>query len=409
MEIMETPVVKFNKEDRPDFYRVLRKRVNAHFTDNNISRHANYQMIFKTGCMLALYFTPLLLMITGQITEMWSMIACWIGMGLGMSGIGLAIMHDANHGAYSINPKINRIIGYILNFTGGYHNNWKIQHNVLHHSYTNIHGHDEDIEKGIIRFSPTQKRRPIYVIQVLYAPLLYGIMTLYWLVGKDFQQVIRYRKKNLLASQGLTFAQAMTHILINKTLYVILTVALPIMVLPFAWWQTMLGFLLMHFICGLILALIFQPAHVIEETDFFMPSETGSVENSWAIHQMRTTSNFANGSTFFSWCIGGLNYQIEHHLFPNICHVHYKALAPIVKQTAKEFGIPYYHHKTFFHAVKSHFSLLHALGTGSYDKRVLKNIVSVINISNLCLIKNTNLFLVYSMTLSSTMLRLEKR
>ena len=125
----------------------------------------------------------------------------------------------------------------------------------------------------------------------------------------------------------------------------------------------------MQFISGMILALIFQPAHVVQETEFFV-AEDGSVENNWAIHQMKTTSNFANGSVIFSWLIGGLNYQIEHHLFPNICHVHYKDIAPIVKETAKEFGVPYYHNKTFYSALVSHFTLLNELGTGAYDKRL---------------------------------------
>ena len=128
----------------------------------------------------------------------------------------------------------------------------------------------------------------------------------------------------------------------------------------------------MHLICGLILALIFQPAHVIEETNFFRMAEDGSLENNWAIHQMRTTANFANKSTFFSWFVGGLNFQIEHHLFPNICHVHYKKISKIVQQTAEEFNVPYYQHETFLGAVRSHFSLLNALGTGAYDRQLVK-------------------------------------
>jgi len=140
------------------------------------------------------------------------------------------------------------------------------------------------------------------------------------------------------------------------------------MVVDLPWTQVLLGYLVMHFICGMILALIFQPAHVIEETDFYKTDENGSVENNWAIHQLRTTANFANGSRLFSWFIGGLNYQIEHHLFPHICHVHYRNIAGIVKQTAEKHNVPYYHHKTFLGAVISHFSLLNSLGTGKYDR-----------------------------------------
>ena len=146
-----------------------------------------------------------------------------------------------------------------------------------------------------------------------------------------------------------------------------LFVALPIVVVDLVWWQTLLGFMLMHFICGLILAFVFQPAHIGGETEFFIPDGEGSVENDWAKHQLLTTANSAHGSTVFSWFIGGLNYQIEHHLFANICHVHYKSISPIVKQTALDYGLPYHQHRTFLGALKSHFTLLNDLGTGKYD------------------------------------------
>lgn len=368
---MGTPVVKFNKEDKPEFFRVLRQRVNQHFKDRNISKHANFDMKVKTAFMLALYFTPLALLLSGIFTNAWLITLLWIAMGFGMSGIGLSVMHDANHGSYSKNQSVNNLLGFVLNFMGGFHVNWKIQHNVLHHSYTNVHGFDEDIDKGVMRFSPDQEHKGMFKYQAFYAPFLYGLMTIYWFVAKDYEQLFRYRRKKLLAGQGLTFRSALFQILFHKTWYITLTLILPIIILSIPWWQTLLGFLLMHFISGLILALIFQPAHVIEETDFFKTDENGSVENNWAIHQMKTTANFANKSTYFSWFVGGLNYQIEHHLFPHICHIHYKDISKIVKQTAHEFDVPYYQHETFFGAVKSHFTLLNQLGTGAYDRKKL--------------------------------------
>ena len=367
---MSTPsVVKFNTADQPEFFPELRKRVSKHFKDKKISQNANLEMKIKTAFMIGLYFIPLALMVTGVVSSLLGVLAMWVLMGLGMSGIGLSIMHDANHGSYSKNKHINNVLGFLVNFTGGYHNNWKIQHNVLHHSFTNVHEFDEDIDKGIMRFSPNQPQKNGYRFQAFYAPFLYGLMTIYWLVAKDFQQLVRYKEKNLLAGQGLTLKKAMTEIIFHKMWYVALFIALPLITIALPWYQIMAGFFLMHFICGLFLALIFQPAHVIEETEFFVPDHSGSVENNWAIHQMKTTSNFANGSGAFSWFIGGLNYQIEHHLFPNICHVHYKDISPIVKQTALEFNVPYYHHSTFLKALSSHFTLLNELGTGEYDKK----------------------------------------
>lgn len=367
---MSTPAVKFNRKDQPEFFKVLNTRVKNYFQEKNISRHANLNMRLKTLFMLCLYFLPLVALITLPINSFWTMLSLWFIMGLGMSGIGLAIMHDANHGSYSSSKRVNSIVGFVINFVGGYHVNWKIQHNVLHHSFTNIHGHDEDLDKGVLRLSPDREHNPAFKYQAYYASFFYSLMTIYWFLVKDFQQLIKFNKQDLLEAQGITFWSGMAEVLLYKTGYAVLVLVLPIMMIDLPWPQVLFGFLMMHFMTGLILAFIFQPAHIIEETDFFQPDEYGSVENSWAIHQLKTTANFANDSRIFSWCIGGLNYQIEHHLFPNICHVHYRHISKIVKQTAEEYELPYHQHKTFYKALRSHFVTLNDLGTGQYDERM---------------------------------------
>lgn len=369
---MKSTLAKFNVQDRPEFFKELRKRVNSYFKDNNISKYANLNMKVKTAFMVSLYFVPFILILTGVVSTVWPVLIMWMLMGFGMSGIGLSIMHDANHGSYSKNQNVNNALGFLIHFIGGYSYNWKIQHNVLHHSFTNVDGHDEDIDSGIIRLSPNQKRKGIHRFQVYYAPFFYGLMTIYWSMAKDFEQIVRYKRKDLLQTQGLTFKKAITQIIFSKIGYFALIFVLPMLLSGVLWWQTLIGYLLMHFICGLTLALIFQSAHVLEETEFFLPDENGSVENNWAIHQMKTTANFSNKSRWFSWLIGGLNFQIEHHLFPNICHVHYRKISKIVKETAEEFHVPYYQHKTFIGALKSHFTLVNKLGTGKYDKNLSK-------------------------------------
>ena len=365
---MNVSFVKFNKNDRPEFYRELNRRVNKYFEENNISKYANLSMKLKTVFMAGLYFVPFALLLFGGFTSIWTITALWAVMGFGMSGIGLSIMHDANHGSYSKNKFVNKALGFTLNFIGGYHVTWKIQHNVLHHSFTNVHELDEDLNQKIMRLSPHQERKPIFKYQVYYIPVLYGLLSLFRFLVKDFQQLFRYHKYDLLKGQGHTFTTAFAQILFNKVWYFMLTFVLPLLVLDFPWWQIVLGFLLMHFICGLILAFIFQPAHVVDDNEFYVPDENGSVENNWAIHEMRTTTNFATDNPIFTWLVGGLNYQIEHHLFPNICHVHYRDISNIVKETAQEFDVPYHSHKTFLGALKSHFSFLDQLGTGEYDR-----------------------------------------
>ncbi len=360
--------VKFNPNEQPEFIIELRQRVRTYFNENKLSTHANLNMVIKTVFMLAIYLVPIAIFIFGDVESFALSFALWGLMGFGMAGIGMSVMHDANHGAYSKRKWVNKGVGLLVNLVGGYHINWIIQHNVLHHSFTNVHGHDEDIEQAIMRFSPDQERKNIFKYQVFYAPLLYGLLTIYWLVYKDIEQLIRYQKLGLLKAQGLNPTKAWTQMITGKLIYVLLVVVLPLTLGGMIWWHWLLGFLFMHFLAGLILALIFQPAHVLEETEFYVPEE-GSLENSWAIHQMKTTANFANKSKWFSWLIGGLNFQIEHHLFPQICHVHYADLSSIVKETAIKHNVPYHQHKTFGRALKSHFSLLSALGTGSYDQR----------------------------------------
>src|SRR5690606_24409064 len=140
------------------------------------------------------------------------------------------------------------------------------------------------------------------------------------------------------------------------------TLILPMVFLSFTWWQVCIGFFAMHFVAGFILAIIFQPAHVVEGTEFPMPDDSVNMQNTWALHQVATTSNFANNSRLFSWYVGCLNFQIEHHLFPNVCHVHYRHLASIVRSTAEEFNVPYRTLPTFLQALLGHGRLLWDLG-----------------------------------------------
>ncbi len=357
--------VKFNTKDRPDFHKVLRKRVNKYFKENNISKYATNGMVFKTVFMVALYLVPYILMLTVFKDSTVGVFAMYFLMSLGMTGIGLSVMHDANHGAYSKNQKVNRSLGYLLNLVGGSDLNWRIQHNVLHHTYTNIEHYDEDIDTQVFRMSPNQERKPMHRFQAYYAIFFYGLMTIYWLVSKDIEGIVRYKKKGLLEGQGVTFRSALITIIIQKIVYLAFFFFLPIYITTVGWGVILGAFLMMHFISGVILALIFQPAHVIEETEFYVPDENLSMESNWAIHQLRTTSDFAKDSKLFSWYVGGLNYQVEHHLFPNICHVHYKAISKIVKETAEEYNVPYHAHKTFFEALKSHFGVLNKFGKGA--------------------------------------------
>jgi linoleoyl-CoA desaturase len=346
-----------------DFVAILNKRVNEYFKTRNLSRHANPEMVIKTIVMFGLYMIPYFMIVTSTVTGTFWLIVMIFIMGIGLAGIGLSVMHDANHGAYSGTAWINTVIGYSLNFIGANVFNWKMQHNVLHHTYTNVHDEDEDISpRGVLRMSPHSKWVFIHRYQFIYAWFLYGLMTIVWMVTKDFIRLIRYQKLGLIKKHNANLTKEWIILLGTKLFYAGYIFVIPVLVTSLTWWQVLLGFFMMHYLAGFILAIIFQPAHVIEGTAYPLPDENRSLENSWAVHQLLTTTNYGNSSRWFSWYVGGLNFQIEHHLFPNICHVHYRKISVIVKDTAKEFGLPYKSVKTFIGALAMHARLLKQLG-----------------------------------------------
>ena len=188
-------------------------------------------------------------------------------------------------------------------------------------------------------------------------------MSLYWIVAKDFVQFRRYVRNGVNQKSAKENTIAMIRIVILKVVYFTIMIGMPVFILGTSDLVTVLcGFLLMHFIAGVVLTVIFQLAHTVEGTSHPLPNAEGNIENEWAIHQLNTTVNFSRSNKWLSWYVGGLNFQVEHHLFPRVCHVHYPAIAPIVKQTAEEFGVPYLENPTFGSALRSHLNTLRRFG-----------------------------------------------
>jgi linoleoyl-CoA desaturase len=354
--------ITFSSTNR-DFAVTLNKRVNEYFKNNNINRHANAEMIIKTAFMFGLYFIPYFLILAGAVTGSFALIIMTVIMGIGLAGVGLSVMHDANHGAYSKKTWVNTVIGYSLNLIGANAFNWKIQHNVLHHTFTNVHEEDEDIRpRGALRMTPHARWKKIHQYQHIYAWFLYGLMTLTWMFASDFSRLIRYQKNGMARKHKAVMAKEWLILIGTKIFYVTYIFIIPFVLTSLLWWQIIIGLVIMHYLAGFILAIIFQPAHVIEGTEFPLPNEDYAIEHNWTVHQLLTTTNFGNGSRWFSWYVGGLNFQIEHHLFPNVCHVHYRKIASIVKETTAEFGLPYKSSRTFIGALAGHARLLKELG-----------------------------------------------
>jgi linoleoyl-CoA desaturase len=354
--------VKFATTRGPGFYDTLRKRVDSYFKENNISTYANRPMVVKTVSMLSMYVIPYLVIMLVQ-PPLYVMFLLTVLMGIGMAGIGASVMHDANHGSYSRNQTTNKLLGYTLNLLGGNVFTWKMQHNVNHHSFTNIYHADEDIEGTFfLRFSPNAPLRKIHKAQHIYSWFFYGFMTIAWVFWKDYIKFAKHindgtnrnsRKKNLAE-----FAELIAF----KLVYMFYIGFLPLFFLDITFAQFAIGFFTIHFTAGFILSIIFQLAHLVEGTSHPEPDEKGNIEEEWAVHQLYNTCNFATRNRLITWFAGGLNFQVEHHLFPRICHIHYSALSEIVKKTAQDFGIPYLENKSFTGALVSHGRMIKKLG-----------------------------------------------
>ena len=360
---MKIPVVRFSR-DTSGFAKVLRERVETYFETTGKKKSGGFKMYLKSAIMLSLYFVPWALITFGLAgTGIWFWLA-EILMGLGLAGIGLNIMHDGNHNSYSSKSWVNTLMGRTIDLVGGNADMWKIQHNVLHHTFTNISGLDEDINPvGVMRFSPDAPYKPIYKYQHIYAWFFYSLMTLLWMLPKDWTALYRYGKKDLIKTTGKTSKGLFFYMLTTKAVYFTYSLILPMIFSGAAWWMVILGWVVMHLIAGLTLAIIFQPAHVLEHNTFEKATEKGiQIDASRLEHQLMTTANFGTKNRLIAYFFGGLNFQIEHHLFPNICHVHYSAISKIVRETAKEFNLPYRSDISFAKAVQLHGEFLKNLG-----------------------------------------------
>lgn len=353
--------VKFINKNQAAFFGILRAKVDDYFQKNNLQKHGNNSLVFKAFFMLSLYLIPYIFILIGNFTPLINILLCII-MGLGVAGTGMSVMHDAIHGSFSNKNWLNKFFGASIYTLGGNAYNWEVQHNQLHHTYTNIHEIDEDITgKFLLRLNFSEKKKWIHRFQHIYAFFLYSLMTLSFL-WKDFKEIKLF---NQLSKEGFVKAfpaKELAILIFSKIAYILFICVLPIFVLNISFGQWLVGFMAMHITSGLILSTIFQLAHVVEGVEMPAPDENSCVENTWAVHQLNTTANFFGRSKLLSWYIGGLDYQIEHHLFPKISHIYYKDISKIVAETAKEYGIAYNSKGGFFKALKSHIYMLKHLG-----------------------------------------------
>ena len=355
MEKQTHPV--FSAGSKNPFASRLKELIDSEYFKNKISRYGNMEMYTKTAILFTAFFVLYACIIASSRSHVpWFL--CVLE-GLTIAGVGFCVMHDANHGSYSANKKVNNILSYSLNLVGGVNFIWQLQHNFSHHTYTNIDGHDHDIEVPyILRFSPQQKWYWWQRFQFLYVIPVYAVYYFLWIFILDPYKYYTFCKENKDKKSKLGIKIHLNFFL-TKIFILFMWIVIPKLVLGFVPWVALL---IIGMTCSIVISLVFQLAHTVEGTQFPSPDEKGVMQEEFAVHQVKTTSNFSPKSFILDWYLGGLNHQVEHHLFPRICHVHYKKISVYVEKTCKEFNVTYNCHKNLISAIWSHFVFLFRMG-----------------------------------------------
>jgi linoleoyl-CoA desaturase len=352
--------VTFNNKNKV-FFNALKSEVDAYFERNGLKKTGNWKLYLKTMILIPSAVGIYSVLMFVNMPALLSVLL-WFVFGLNMAAIGFNIMHDACHGSFSTKGWVNYVFGPTNNFLGGNAFLWKLKHNIIHHTYTNIDGVDDDINNmPFLRQCSSQPLKPMHKFQSAYMFLLYGFTSLFMF----FMDYIKYFSKKVYTTplKTMDFSE---HLMfwVGKIFFIIFYIVLPIGLIGWKWW--LVGFLISQFTLGLTLAIVFQLAHVVEHAEFDAAGvDPVKIENEWAIHQVKTTANFAFSNKLVTWFVGGLNYQIEHHLFPRISHIHYPAISKIVKETCEKFELNYIYFPTTRSAIASHVRFMHTMGTSA--------------------------------------------
>jgi linoleoyl-CoA desaturase len=337
----------------------LRRRVEEYFRTTGRRQRDCWQMYVKTAILMA-SFVGLYVVLVFVADRWWQGLVLAVALGFSAAGIGFNVQHDGVHQAYSNSRRVNQLMAMTLELLGGSCYLWRWKHTVFHHTYVNITGHDTDIDLGILgRLSPHQKRLGYHRWQHVYLWPLYGLLAIKWQLLDDFRKLIsgRIRNRRIPRPMGCELAMFVA----GKAMF--FTVAFGIPLLFHSVTAVLVCYGVAAVVLGTVLSLVFQAAHCVEEAEFPMPRENiGRIARSWAVHQVETSVNFARRSRIVTCLLGGLNFQIEHHLFPRISHANYPAISRVVEEACRDFGVPYAEHRSFWAAMASHFRWLRRMG-----------------------------------------------
>lgn len=347
--------IKFQGKTKDVFLEQVRKRVDEYFNTSHNTRNASTLLHIKGVALISSMLLIYLSLLFGWVSFIPRFIL-WTLLGLNKAFIAVNIGHDSLHGSYSNSPRINRLLGFLsYDFIGLSSYVWKQTHNRGHHTFTNISGADPDINKpGLLRLSPHDPHYKIHKYQQWYIWLLYTVVGLNWVLYSDYAHVWEDRMK-IPRSELVPF-------FFFKAVNLSYMLVIPLLFFPMSLTQIAIGYLCCMLAGGYTVAVIFQLAHIVEGLEFPLPDEKGIINKAWGEHEMETTANFATHNPFVTHLIGGLNFQVEHHLFPKVSHGHYIAISKIVRKTAREYNLPYHENPTVLSALISHARFLKKLG-----------------------------------------------
>jgi linoleoyl-CoA desaturase len=342
------------------FFRAIKEKVDHYFSEQKLDPAGNLRLYIKSSLQIlsavALY---VILVFFTPVT--WVALILCVLLGLNLATIGFNIMHEGGHQSFSKHAWLNSASAYFLNVLGGNSYFWKIKHNINHHTYTNIEGVDSDIDvRPFMRLHNDQPRYKLHKFQHLYWVVLYGISYVVWVFYEDF---LKYFTKKVAEHMEPRNLSTREHFVFwfTKACFVGFYIVLPIVMV--GWLKALVGFSVIAFVCGLFISIVFQLAHVVGITEFPLPDQSRKIKSEWAVHQVQTTANFATKSKLLFWLLGGLNFQIEHHLFPRVSHIHYPQISRFVRETCAEYNIAYHEYSSMFQALVSHLLYLRKLGT----------------------------------------------
>ena len=363
---MQRQRLKFTKDQGNNFYTEARINVYDFFKSNDLSIYADSRMFVKTVIFLVIFAGSYTLILFTPMSPVYSLLLCAVH-GAAIAGIGFNIAHDAGHQSYFRKMSLNRLLVCSMDLVGSNSYMWDLKHNKAHHIYTNIESFDEDIRGAfLLRLSPHAPYHQVNKGQFIYAWFLYFIVYFFIVWVYNFQQFLM---KSYGPFVNLSHpAREWIKLIAWKLFYIFYAVYLPVRILDLTWYQFAIGYFIVCAAAGFILAIVFYLAHCVEKTAEFPLPENEQLKTSWAVHQMKSTSNFGINNKWLTWFAGGLNYQIEHHLFPEICSIHYPQISKIVRRAAYKYNVPYHEYPTLSGAVKSHFRMLKKLGQPVFIK-----------------------------------------